>query len=100
MKAVRKYVLIEQKFTKKGTSSIILPEGVKDQEALKYDVVLTLKQMGKECPTDELEIGDKVLINQYAQPTRVNNISGSLTKDDNEIINEAIYSYDDIVGVE
>lgn len=97
MKAVRKYVLVEQQFVKKENSKIIIPGQEEDKE-LTYELNLILKQFGNDCPQDELNIGDTILVHEYSKPSKVKNISGSFDKKTKEIINEAIYSYDDIVG--
>lgn len=99
MIAIRKYVLVEQKFTKKENSNIIIP-GQEENKDLTYEISLTVKQLGQECPKEELFVGDKIIVNEYAKPQKIDNIKGSFDKADKEIINEAIYSYEDIVGKE
>lgn len=97
MKAIRKNVLLEQKFTKKIHTIITSIDQSKPSEE-EYKVVIKVLQLGAECPTNEIKEGDIVFLNNYASPLKVEKVSGKVG--DNEIINKTIFSYEDIVGKE
>lgn len=96
MKAIKDYLLVTQTFTKKKESKIITL-GDKPTEDT-YDITLEVKQLGKGLTDVEVEVGDKILLNTYANPIRVNKISGK--PGDQTVINEVLYHYDDVVGLE
>lgn len=97
MKAIKNYLVVEQVFTKKKSSSIITL-GDKPTEDM-YSIKLTVKQLGGTISEDaEIKVGDVILLNTYAKPIRVNKISGK--PGDQTIVNEVLYHYDDVVGLE
>jgi preprotein translocase subunit Sss1 len=93
MIAIRKNVLVEQVFTKKISLIIANADDTKPSTD-EYNNVIKLVQLGKECPTDELKIGDVLHLNNYASPLKV----VTKSKTDKIITNLAIYNYEDIVG--
>lgn len=93
MKVLGKRVLVEQKMTEKK-SLLIVPDNVTQEE--KFDFKFTVLQLGDECPTDLLKVGDSPVFAKYVQfhATKV------VKKDAKEMIVHVIVHYDDIAAID
>tara|TARA_R110000796_G_scaffold118353_2_gene231936 strand:- start:398 stop:688 length:291 start_codon:yes stop_codon:yes gene_type:complete len=96
MKAIGKNILVEQIFTKKKGSVIIVDIDNKKPSADKYDNKIKLVQLGKGCSTEEISVGDILFLNNYATPLKVEIKS----KTEKKVVNLAIYNFEDVVGKE
>ena len=96
MKAIGKNILVEQIFTIKKGSVIILDLDGEKPSADKYDNKIKLVQLGEHCPTEEIGVGDFIFLNNYATPLKVEVKS----KTEKKVVNLAIYNFEDVVGKE
>ena len=96
MEAIGKNILVEQIFTIKKGSVIILDLDGEKPSADKYDNKIKLVQLGKDCSTEELKVGDFIFLNNYATPLKVEVKS----KTERKVVNLAIYNISDVVGKE